>query len=443
MPRVKRSVHARKKRRKVLEPGEGLLGAQELELQLRQGAGRALARLRLPRPEGEEADVPPALDHAHQRGGARERALVQPVHRRLHKAGIELDRKVLADLAVSDPAAFAAIAEQAKAALEPARQPERSGRGLPPPGGACERALAALRRSLPAARGRRRASPGSSASSSWDMPLRLLGGLHSLVLRRRASWDDLDAALEHPRVPARRSSPSRASRRTRCSAPGCCCRCFLESPRATGADALDLIELGPSAGLNLVWDRYRYVYAAGSWGPAGAPLELGGEERAPVPAGAARAASRGVRRRVGIDLAPVDVTRTRARSCCASFVWAGQTERLERLERAIEIVRADPPELVRGDIVELLPALLAERATTRSRSSSRPRCSAISATSGAARAARGARGGRRDGPLALVWTVGRPRTCTTTGAAAPTWPGGEPRLARARRLPRRLAGVAR
>src|SRR5574337_434317 len=34
------------------------------------------------------------------------------------KAGIELDRKVLADLAVSDPAAFGAIAEQAKAALQ-------------------------------------------------------------------------------------------------------------------------------------------------------------------------------------------------------------------------------------------------------------------------------------------------------------------------------------
>ena len=36
----------------------------------------------------------------------------------VHKAGIELDRKSLADLAVADPAAFAAVAEQAKAALE-------------------------------------------------------------------------------------------------------------------------------------------------------------------------------------------------------------------------------------------------------------------------------------------------------------------------------------
>ncbi len=39
----------------------------------------------------------------------------------LHKAGIELDRKVLADIAVRDPAAFAAVAEQAKAANESAQ----------------------------------------------------------------------------------------------------------------------------------------------------------------------------------------------------------------------------------------------------------------------------------------------------------------------------------
>lgn len=35
----------------------------------------------------------------------------------LNRAGIELDRKVLADLAVRDPAAFARVAEQARAAL--------------------------------------------------------------------------------------------------------------------------------------------------------------------------------------------------------------------------------------------------------------------------------------------------------------------------------------
>jgi large subunit ribosomal protein L20 len=38
------------------------------------------------------------------------------------KAGIELDRKVLADIAVDDPAAFGKIAEQAKTALSSAQQ---------------------------------------------------------------------------------------------------------------------------------------------------------------------------------------------------------------------------------------------------------------------------------------------------------------------------------
>jgi len=38
----------------------------------------------------------------------------------LAKAGIEVDRKILADLAVRDPQAFAALADQARAALQPA-----------------------------------------------------------------------------------------------------------------------------------------------------------------------------------------------------------------------------------------------------------------------------------------------------------------------------------
>src|SRR4029453_1804375 len=58
--------------------GEGLLRAQEVELPLREGAGRALARLRVPRPQGEEADFSVSLDRPHQCRRARERSLVQP-----------------------------------------------------------------------------------------------------------------------------------------------------------------------------------------------------------------------------------------------------------------------------------------------------------------------------------------------------------------------------
>ncbi len=42
-------------------------------------------------------------------------------------------------------------------------------------------------------------------------------------------------------------------------------------------------------------------------------------------------------------------------------MWAGQQDRLERLRSAIDILRADPPELIAGDYLELLPVALAAR----------------------------------------------------------------------------------
>jgi hypothetical protein len=89
-------------------------------------------------------------------------------------------------------------------------------------------------------------------------------------------------------------------------------------------------------------------------------LTFRGEERRPV---SARLFEQGpaVRRRVGIDLNPVDVTREEGAVLLRSFVWADQTERLELLDQAVEAVRRAPPELVRGDYVELLPELLADR----------------------------------------------------------------------------------
>src|SRR5581483_1758922 len=42
-----------------------------------------------------------------------------------------------------------------------------------------------------------------------------------------------------------------------------------------------------------------------------------------------------------------------------SFVWAGQDERMRRLRAAIEAVKDDPPEIVAGDVAEVLPDVLA------------------------------------------------------------------------------------
>ena len=138
--------------------------------------------------------------------------------------------------------------------------------------------------------------------------------------------------------------------------------CFLRAAELLGADELDVVELGPSAGLNLVWDRYRYAYEAGGWGPADAPLRLAGYERTPVPERLLDLVPR-VRRRVGIDVAPVDVTTDEGARLLESFVWAGQAERVDRLRRAIDVVRASPPVLVRGDIGDELPGVLEDRPT--------------------------------------------------------------------------------
>jgi hypothetical protein len=179
--------------------------------------------------------------------------------------------------------------------------------------------------------------------------------LHYLVLSGRASWDDVGSALvEHAeflrRFTAEQDVQTNEVQRSWALVPA-----FLS---LSDGRPLDLLELGPSAGLNLVWDRYRYSYSTGDWG-SGA-LELRGDDRVPAPASVfSRSVS--VARRRGVDLNPVDVTTEEGSLLLQSFVWADQTARLERLRAAIDVVRADPPELIRGDYVRDLPALLADR----------------------------------------------------------------------------------
>jgi hypothetical protein len=131
---------------------------------------------------------------------------------------------------------------------------------------------------------------------------------------------------------------------------------FLHATR--GAEEVDVLELGSSAGLNLMFDRYRCVYEQGAHGPEQAPLLLRGEERRPV-SGVLLEQPLTVRSRIGIDRAPIDVSTTDGARLLESYVWPGQDERVERLHTAIELVRSDPPPIVIGDIVDALPEVLA------------------------------------------------------------------------------------
>jgi hypothetical protein len=193
----------------------------------------------------------------------------------------------------------------------------------------------------------------------WELPLRLFGGVHYLELSGVVPhpWPKLRGVLEANRDWLGRfvaEQPVQTNEVQRCWGllPG-----FLT---VSDGRPLDLVELGPSAGLNLFWDRYRYVYGNRAWGSRSAALELSGEaEGGPPPDLLDVEAS--VRRRIGIDRRPVDVTTEHGARLLEAFVWADQGDRLERVRRAIEIVRSDPPGLMEGDFVEVLPPLLAER----------------------------------------------------------------------------------
>jgi hypothetical protein len=122
--------------------------------------------------------------------------------------------------------------------------------------------------------------------------------------------------------------------------------------------SLALLEVGASAGLCLYPDRYliRWRFPNGGTqetAPVGPLLECATTGEVPESALAP------VVWRAGVDLAPVDVTDDEAVRWLETMVWPEQEERRERLRRAVEIARADPPYLVRGDLLEALPALVA------------------------------------------------------------------------------------
>ena len=117
MSRVKRGVTSHAKHKKVYKAAKGFSRPPQEHHPRRQGRGREGRAIRLPRPQAQEAHLPRALDPAHQRRGASVRHDLQRLHQRPAKSGITVDRKVLSDLAITEPAAFQAIAEKAKAAL--------------------------------------------------------------------------------------------------------------------------------------------------------------------------------------------------------------------------------------------------------------------------------------------------------------------------------------
>ncbi len=129
----------------------------------------------------------------------------------------------------------------------------------------------------------------------------------------------------------------------------------LDAPRRP----LALIDVGASAGLNLLWDRYRYRYSDGSrYGPSGSAVVVESETRTPMPPLPARFPR--VAFRVGIDLSPVNLRDDEEYAWMRALVWPDHPDRAALLDAARDIWLEDPPEIRAGDALDLLPAALAD-----------------------------------------------------------------------------------
>jgi hypothetical protein len=204
------------------------------------------------------------------------------------------------------------------------------------------------------------------------VPLRVLGGVHALVLAGQApglachypsvggapafpaAWREFLAVLDT--FPSRlRDALTRVPQTNEVARSCGLIGGFLRvAERFT--HPLRLCELGASAGLNQYFDKHRYRLGEFAWGPDDAALTLRCDWRGGAPPLAAPLA---VSIRSGCDRAPIDLTSDQDRIRLMSYFWADQIDRIERLRRAIDVALDDPVKLARANAADWLGAALA------------------------------------------------------------------------------------
>lgn len=202
------------------------------------------------------------------------------------------------------------------------------------------------------------------------LPLRFIGGLHALVqagadsrlaavFRGKASDQDAIATAVNAALvahddfllpwldgPPQTNEPGRS---------GALIVGLLEIARRYGPK-IELLEIGSSAGLNLLIDRYAFDLGGVKFGPADAPVTIAPEWRGEPPV-AAPIEIVSVR---GCDVRPLDATDPAVEARLAAYVWAETPARAERLRKAIAMQRAKPVDLVQADAADWIEARLAE-----------------------------------------------------------------------------------
>jgi hypothetical protein len=280
----------------------------------------------------------------------------------------------------------------------------------------------------------------SGAPLADALPLRVAGGLHALHLQGEEPalsaiyrGEDADDVAVIGEVIARREAdllpwlggPPQTNEAGRSS--NFILALLWLAERGLPA-RFECLEIGSSAGINLMIDRYRYDLAGVAVGPTDAALAFKPEWRGPPPPDR-EIAFASLR---GCDVAPVDLTDVTQALRLKAYIWPEHHVRFARMDAAIAAATAREPDIVRmnaADFVEQALAAPQVEGTTRVLMHSivwqyvpadqQARVSAAMETAGARATA--------DRPLAWI-ALEANRTVHHHELTVRYWPGGEQRV---------------
>jgi hypothetical protein len=207
-----------------------------------------------------------------------------------------------------------------------------------------------------------------AAPARKRQPTMILAALHDLALAGRApalaaayAAADRDAAASAAIDTLLRMTDSVVAiavrRRVRGNETGRCTVLYpaiAEAARRVGANAVGLIDVGRSAGLNLNVDRVGITFSNGqSLGDPSSPVQLScsivGDR--PIPTRLMPE----VVARIGVDVDPVDATNADDARWLRACLWPDQPQRVARLEAEMALMAMAPPLLLQGDPIEVMP----------------------------------------------------------------------------------------
>ena len=126
-----------------------------------------------------------------------------------------------------------------------------------------------------------------------------------------------------------------------------------------GGLPLALVDVGSSAGIHLLWDKFRYIYSDGSeFGPEDSDVKIYCETAGQMPDIPAELPE--VRFKVGLDMSPIDMMAEEEFLWIMALIWPEHMDRSQTMWETMLLWMADPPPVKHGNALDTLPEVLKE-----------------------------------------------------------------------------------